>query len=308
MKFFLKISLAVFFSLVLVISSISFITLNKNITTLKDVLVDEYYSLGTQISKNIEVGIPENQWPFESLNELSKRKDFKFWWIVKKDGTIYLADDNSFIETNAYDYFPKFIEEENIKINEKENYGVFIDPIETSNGTLYFWLGFSLDKINNAKKESITFMIYSTFISLIILGLIIYLIIFYFTKPIKKLTKCADRIKKGNLNKKCRIKTKDELEDLAQSFDEMRLAIKDRNDLLESLLKSFKGKFGNIATILARKNIEKLVKKNPRTEKILPKSLKKTIKRSKKLKKSKSKDEDIKGTLSFFKEEDDKNE
>ncbi len=148
-------------------------------------------------------------------------------------------------------------------------------------------------------------------LSLVVLA--VGLIIFFLaagtiTNPITRLTEHTRRIRKGNLNKKCEINSHDEIGELAQTFDKMRLGIKDRNDLLESLLSSFKGKFGNLATIIARKNIEKLVKKNPRTEKILPKSLKKTIKKSKRIKKSKSKDKDIKGTLSFFKEGDNKNE
>ncbi|MBD3249307.1 HAMP domain-containing protein [Candidatus Woesearchaeota archaeon] len=107
------------------------------------------------------------------------------------------------------------------------------------------------------------------------------------TKPINNLKCCADRIKKGNLKQRCIVKTRDELENLAQSFDDMRLAIKDRNDLLDSFLNSFKGKFGNIATILARKEIEKLIKKNPRIEGILPASLKESVKKSKKFRNKK---------------------
>ncbi len=72
--------------------------------------------------------------------------------------------------------------------------------------------------------------------------------------------------------------------------------------MLNSLLNAFKGKFGNIATIIVRKNIQELVKKNPRIEKILPKNLGITISKAKKLseeKLSKSK-EGIEGTVSFF--------
>ena len=63
----------------------------------------------------------------------------------------------------------------------------------------------------------------------------------------------------------------------------MRLGLKDRNQLLNSLLNTFKGKFGNLATILVRKNVQELVKKNPRIGKILPKSLGISITKAKKL-------------------------
>ena len=109
------------------------------------------------------------------------------------------------------------------------------------------------------------------------------------SKPIQELTKASRELKKGNLNYKVDIKSKDEIGELAGTFNQMRLklkqreelAVKDRNELLNSLLNTFKGKFGNIVTILVRKNIQELVKKNPRIKKILPKSLSKSITESK---------------------------
>jgi len=63
------------------------------------------------------------------------------------------------------------------------------------------------------------------------------------------------------------------------------LGLKDRNDLLDSLLKTFKGKFGNIATILVRKDVSELINKNPRIEKILPSYLRKSVKRDREARK-----------------------
>ena len=109
------------------------------------------------------------------------------------------------------------------------------------------------------------------------------------TKPIQKLSESTKKIKQGNLNIKCEVKSKDEIGELAQTFDEMRLGLKDRNQLLNSLLTSFKGKFGNIATILVRKDVQQLVEKNPRIEKILPKSLGISVEKAKKLQREQEK-------------------
>ncbi len=126
---------------------------------------------------------------------------------------------------------------------------------------------------------------------IIIMGLLFFLLMFFITwifadtlsRPIQKLSESAKKIKQGNLNIKCEVKSKDEIGELAQTFDEMRLGLKDRNQLLNSLLISFKGKFGNLATILVRKDVQELVKKNPRIEKILPKSLGISITKAKEL-------------------------
>jgi len=109
-----------------------------------------------------------------------------------------------------------------------------------------------------------------------ILSILIGLILSYsLSKPIQKLTESAKQIKQGKLNNEVKFISKDEIGELAESFDEMRLGLKDRNDLLNALLKTFRGKLGKVATILVRKNVDELVKKNPRIKKILPKSLKK---------------------------------
>lgn len=124
----------------------------------------------------------------------------------------------------------------------------------------------------------------------IILGLLIiiisvilsFIIAKTLSDPIKKLKESTTKIKQGNLNEKIEVKSKDEIGELAKTFDDMRLGLKDRNQLLNSLLKTFKGKFGNLATILVRKDIQELTKKNPRIEKILPKSLGISVTKAKK--------------------------
>jgi methyl-accepting chemotaxis protein len=233
-------------------------------------------------AKEIESKYTESKWPFEALSTISENEDFLFWWVLKGDG-IYLADKVSFIGTASSDYFPKVDNKlgDKVYLNYKQNYGIFIKSVNTGQETLYLWLGFSLKEIQTLKMEIIISVIAFSLLSILILGVSFYFVISHFTKPIQMLSECAVSIKKGNLNKKCEIKADDELSVLADSFDEMRLGIKDRNDLLNSLLKTFQGKFGNLATILVRKNVQELVDKNQRIKSILPKSLRKSIKKSK---------------------------
>ncbi len=105
------------------------------------------------------------------------------------------------------------------------------------------------------------------------------------SKPLQKLTEVTKKISKGKLNTTCKIDSKDEVGELANSFENMRVGLKDRNDLLNSLLKTFRGKSGGIASILVKKNIKELVKKNPRIIKIIPNSISKSIKKEEKIKK-----------------------
>lgn len=71
-------------------------------------------------------------------------------------------------------------------------------------------------------------------IALIILGLIIsFLFARQFTKPIRLLENTAKKIATGDLDVKVDIKTNDEIESLANSFNVMTSAVKKSNDLLE---------------------------------------------------------------------------
>ena len=150
--------------------------------------------------------------------------------------------------------------------------------------------------INNLEIEnkSLNRGIYLTLLIIIIISFIASIVFgLYITrsisKPVQELAKASKQVEKGNLNYKIKIESKDEIRELANSFDEMRLGLKDRNDLLNTLLKTFKGKFGNIATILVRKNIQEMIKKNPRIEKFLPKSLGISLTKAKNLQREKKK-------------------
>ncbi|MBU2561172.1 MAG: HAMP domain-containing protein [Nanoarchaeota archaeon] len=129
-------------------------------------------------------------------------------------------------------------------------------------------------------------------LSILIIGIVLSLFLSKtISKPITKLRNASNEIGKGNLDAKIEVNSGDEIGDLAKTFNEMRVqlkqredqAVKDREELLNSLLSAFKGKLGNIATILARKNVKELVEKNPRIIKILPPSLAKSIKKEREL-------------------------
>jgi len=143
-----------------------------------------------------------------------------------------------------------------------------------------------LTELSDLKSLSI---VIST-ITLLLVGLTSFFIADNISKPVQDLTKASTELKKGNLDYKIKIHSEDEIGELAKTFDDMRISLKkssaqdiqDRDDLLNSLLKTFEGKMGNVAKILARKNVDELVKKNPRIEKILPKSLKKSKEKAQK--------------------------
>ena len=224
MNLFWKIFVLIFICFVLVVSSISYIISVKQISDAERGVIEDYKIIGSFLSKEIEVGYFESRWPFESLKKLSEYKGVLFWWIVRDDGTIHLADNISFMGTKAHDYFPKIANvagKENISLNHNQNYGIFFKPLETGNKKWSFWFGFSLNQVSERKKEIIFLITAVSTSALMMLGVILYFSIKHFTKPIKELVLGTGTIGKGDLTHRIRIESKDELGQLANSFNKM---------------------------------------------------------------------------------------
>jgi len=226
MKIFWKIYTSVFTSFIIIISFVHVI-LVKRISDMENHIIEENRLFGSFISKEIEVGYLKSSWPLESLGKLSEYKSFLFWWVVRDDGTIHLANNASFMGTYAYDYFPKIANmtgDEDVFLNSDQNHGILVKPLETGGKRWWFWLGFSLRDASEIRKQLILTML--GFVSaLVILGTIFYFMIKHFTKPIEELTIGATIIGKGDLNHRVKIESKDELGQLAHSFNKMTEAL-----------------------------------------------------------------------------------
>ena len=242
-------------------------------------LVRENVLLARVASKSIETGYLINQWPFEELEKIGNSKDILFLLIVKPDGRVYMANrdsmwgnkiNSSFLNTGVKDIYLH---------NTNERVKLIVQPINIGDKQWFLCLGVSLKSVGVATNSIIVKGI--SVLSIILL--IDVVVAFYFTKtftdPVRKLIKSTKQISKGNLNYKVKIESNDEFGELAEAFDEMRLSLKSRNELLNSILKTFNSKFGNIAVALLRIPIKKAVKKDAKILGILPKSMMKSIKK-----------------------------
>lgn len=94
------------------------------------------------------------------------------------------------------------------------------------------------------------------FFSLLIIALIILLIKFMVTSPIKELTKIANEISKGNLDMELDIKSQDEIGELASSFKKMTRDLKKSKKDLEEENKKLEKKVRERTKELEQKNKE----------------------------------------------------
>jgi len=223
MKLFWKIYLAVVIPPIAIISLFTYVIAAYEISHEEENVLNTNMLAGRFIAKDIEKEFTESRWPFDSLKRLSQRDDFLFWWIVRDDGTIHLANDTSFIGTSPYAYFPQIGQisgYEKLLLEKKRNHGVFVKSFGQG-GKWSFWLGFSLKELADLKVKIIQFLAVLLISTIGTLGIVVYFSVRYFTRPIKNLAEGAAIIGKGQLNHRVKIQSEDELGHLAQSFNQM---------------------------------------------------------------------------------------
>lgn len=147
--------------------------------------------------------------------------------LPSKDGMItFFSNEQSKINTvpdkdNDYVLDKDILISKIIKVNGEKLLRV-ITPIHLSGQTLgTYQIDLTLENIDKTEKEAIkTMLLYYT---LIILGFIVLLFLFSktITRPIETLMVAAQAIAAGNLSKRVQIKSKDEIGELAKSFNKM---------------------------------------------------------------------------------------
>jgi len=221
-KLFWKIFTAVIISFVIAFSIISYILTIRDLRVEERHMLEENNFVSDLMAGEIKRGYLELRWPFESLGNLLDRRDFSFWWIVRSDGKIYLADKASFIGTYASDYFP-FIKDKksNIYLDRRKNIGITVRSLKIAKQEWLFMLGFSLKEIASIKQKVLASTIIISLIVILISGCVVYLIIKRFTAPIGEIIKGMGIMGRGGLTYKIKVASKDELGDIAEAFNKM---------------------------------------------------------------------------------------
>jgi len=240
MSIFWKIYTVVFCVFIVMIGILAYIISSYEISDKKGRIIENNSLIGGFMAKEIEKGYLESNWPFESLRKMSERDDFLFWWIVRDDGTIYLADKASFMMTNLYDYFPqitKMKEDGGTLLNRRKNYGVFVKPVEMGKKKWLFLLGFSTKEVLEIRRRVIFAAVFISVITSGVIGAILYMAVNHFTGPIKHLSRSAAIIGNGDLTHRVKIKSHDEIGLLADSFNKMTEDLKRTTTSISNLNK-----------------------------------------------------------------------
>jgi methyl-accepting chemotaxis protein len=211
---------------------------SRQISDIQNRIVQKQAAVASLITNEIELGHSELRYPFGNLRKISRGDDFLFWWIVTDNETIYLADNDLFVGTKTSEYFPNISSDvinDNIVVNNKKRYGIIIKTFKENQRKWSFWFGFSTKHISDISRSIYIFAMKFSLLALILLGIMLYIIVKHFIRPIETLALGVEAIGKGYLDHNVEINSDDELAQLARSFNRMTEDLKLTTTSVENL-------------------------------------------------------------------------
>ncbi len=201
-------------------------------------LIERNKVIASFASHRIVMGYLNNEWPLEYLAKIKESPDIVYWRIIKPDGLIYQADDpeiwNKKIEKAPWDKENASVGVyDSIFYKTGKRIKIITYPIDIGKSPWTFCLGISLEGIYSAQKHLSIDYLYIFLLSIIIVFFISIIFAKLIASPINRLTKVTRRIaQKGDLSQKVKVKTKDEIGILADSFNAMVTSLKISYDKL----------------------------------------------------------------------------
>jgi len=176
------------------------------------------------MAHDIESGYLRGIWPYKTLKMVSDTDDVSFLWVVKPDGKVFWADES---ETMGKVVQDPFLGSEELKTRsgyfQNQEIRLIASPIkiELKEKPWTIFLGVSFKQLRATQKEII--LLSAGLLALI--TIFISFVAYYFSKkitnPLKMLANDLEVFGKGNLDYRIKIKTGDEIEGVAESFNKM---------------------------------------------------------------------------------------
>lgn len=122
------------------------------------------------------------------------------------------------------------------KIN-NQHYMLFSTHWSIDNKNMYIVNAYNIDSIYQERDRQLSIILFADIIILIISSIVIYVFSVILTKPINTLNKTSKKIASGKFSERVNIKSKDEIGELAESFNSMANQVENKITELNNLVK-----------------------------------------------------------------------
>jgi len=222
--------------LILSISLVTFIEINRHEKDMVEHLINEKIALNNIIAHGTETALMSFNPEFLKTitHKVTESEDVVYSRIVKESGEIYMSNNKG--------EWGKTIKDYGVRVQEitiiddyynDEDIKVVITPINVGNQKYTIWLGFSVKSVEMMNKNIIKETIKITLIIVIVTIIILFFVMRQLINPIKILNIGAQEIGKGNLDYKIKIKSSDEIGELAASFNKMTIDLSESRKAIE---------------------------------------------------------------------------
>ena len=218
-SFFLKILLLVIvpLTIIMMVISITFAVYQMNISFNELIIRGEL--LSKQAARLVETPMLKESYfeLIDAIDVVSREKDVIHVHVMDRNGTVIESTNR---KTRRQQSPHKKVKEFRWEESERESFIHFLYPI-VGGAKGYVCVELSMERKINEQKRMLIIVLISTILFIGISLLISYFILRNIIKPINWLVIGTRKIAAGDLNYKVPIKTKDEIGDLAKSFNKM---------------------------------------------------------------------------------------
>lgn len=191
---------------------------------------------GRFIAGELEARGARSEWPFGSLDNLGQREGVLFWWVVRDDGVIHLADQAAFMNTDARALFPELVsvDGERTEMLYDRNYGVFSKSFLVNDRVWHLIVGFSLQSVVDMERAIVFWLAVDFLVAVGLLLVFNWFLVRHLARPIRALISGVERIGGGDLAHRVVVGSHDEIGELAVAFNKMSARLKGVYDNLEA--------------------------------------------------------------------------
>ncbi len=229
---FLKITLLVSLVLILAIVSITAISIHKETQTITGKLIENNMTISRQMAASVKNAFWSLNWHFveKQMQSIAELRDVTFLMLVKPDGEIYLSAGSTLYGEGRVTQWLDANEEQGVKqIVCPKNGSVLqmiVTPVKVGNDRWVLLTGLSLKEVDDARRYIIEQNILLGLAILLAGVLVSFLFARGMLRPVRDLVQGTREIGSGNLDYRIKIKSRDEIGNLADAFNKMARDLK----------------------------------------------------------------------------------